>query len=89
MNDRSALHGRREKVYPQKGILILCGRCAALGQGMVHSIMSSFYLNILRVTPLFVLFLMLLACVWDAINDPIMGMIADRLNPKHGKFALT
>lgn len=62
----------------------------SLGQGMVYSIMSSyisdFYLNILRVTPLFVLFLMLLARVWDAINDPIMGMIADRLNPKHGKF---
>ena len=59
-------------------------------EGMVYSIMSSyisdFYLNILRVTPLFVLFLMLLARVWDAINDPIMGMIADRLNPKHGKF---
>lgn len=62
----------------------------ALGQGMVYGIMSSyisdFYLNILRVTPLFVLFLMLLARVWDAINDPIMGMIADRLNPKRGKF---
>ncbi len=63
---------------------------AALGQGMVYSVMSSyisdFYLNVLRVTPLFVLFLMLLARVWDAINDPLMGMIMDRTQTKHGKM---
>ena len=62
----------------------------ALGQGMIYGIMSSyisdFYLNILKVTPGFVLLLMLLARVWDAVNDPIMGMIADRVNPKRGKM---
>uniref|UniRef100_UPI003FF080F6 MFS transporter n=1 Tax=Candidatus Fimivicinus sp. TaxID=3056640 RepID=UPI003FF080F6 len=77
-----------KKFIPKKEFLSFAA--GALGQGMVYGIMSSyisdFYLNILRVTPLFVLFLMLLARVWDAINDPIMGMIADRLNPKHGKF---
>lgn len=77
-----------KKFIPKKEFLSFAA--GALGQGMVYGIMSSyisdFYLNILRVTPLFVLFLMLLARVWDAINDPIMGMISDRLNPKHGKF---
>lgn len=62
----------------------------ALGQGMVYGIMSSyisdFYLNVLKVTPIFVLLLMLLARVWDAINDPIMGYIVDHANPKHGKM---
>lgn len=62
----------------------------ALGQGMVYGIMSSyisdFYVNVLRVGPLFVLFLMLFARIWDAINDPIMGMLADRANPKRGKY---
>ena len=62
----------------------------ALGQGMVYGIMSSyisdFYLNILKVTPIFVLMLMLLARIWDAINDPIMGYIMDHANPKHGKM---
>ncbi|MBE6720235.1 MAG: hypothetical protein E7571_06240 [Ruminococcaceae bacterium] len=62
----------------------------ALGQGMVYGIMSSyisdFYLNVLKVTPIFVLLLMLLARVWDAINDPIMGYIVDHVNPKHGKL---
>lgn len=62
----------------------------ALGQGMVYAVMSSyisdFYLNVLKLTPLFVLLLMLLARVWDAVNDPIMGYIMDRVNPKHGKM---
>lgn len=61
-----------------------------LGQGMVYGIMSSyisdFYLNVLKVTPIFVLMLMLLARIWDAINDPIMGYIMDHANPKHGKM---
>jgi len=63
---------------------------AALGQGMIYGIMSSyisdFYLNILKVGPIFVLLLMLLARVWDAVNDPMMGMIADRVNMKRGKM---
>ena len=62
----------------------------ALGQGMIYAIMSSyisdFYLNVLGVSAVFVLLLMLLARIWDAVNDPLMGMIADRLNPKHGKM---
>lgn len=63
---------------------------AALGQGMIYAIMSSyisdFYINVLQVPLLFVLLLMLLARVWDAINDPIMGMVVDRVNTRWGKM---
>ena len=62
----------------------------ALGQGMVYGVMSSyisdFYLNVLRLTPLFVLILTLVARVWDSINDPIMGYIMDHVNPRKGKM---
>ena len=62
----------------------------ALGQGMVYAIMSSyisdFYLNVLKLTPLFVLLLVLLARIWDAVIDPILGYYMDRSNPKHGKL---
>lgn len=62
----------------------------ALGQGMVYAIMSSyisdFYLSVLKLTPLFVLLLMLFARIWDAVNDPIMGYIVDKRNPKSGKM---
>ncbi len=60
------------------------------GQGMIYAMMSSYisdyYLNVLQLTPTFVLLLMLLARVWDAINDPLMGMIVDRKNTKWGKM---
>lgn len=60
------------------------------GQGMIYAMMSSYisdyYLNVLHLTPVFVLLLMLLARVWDAINDPLMGMIVDRKTTKWGKM---
>lgn len=78
-----------DKKYVPKNEWIAYG-IGALGQGMVYGIMSSyisdFYISVLKVGPVFVLFLMLLARVWDAINDPIMGYIVDHSNPKHGKL---
>lgn len=63
---------------------------AALGQSLVYSCMSSYvtdyYINVLRLAPMFVLLLMLLARVWDAINDPLMGMIVDRHKTKWGRM---
>ena len=62
----------------------------AVGQGMVYAIMSSyisdFYLNVLKLTPIFVLLLTLLARIWDSVNDPIMGYIMDHVHPKKGKM---
>lgn len=63
---------------------------AGLGQGMIYSVMSSyvsdFYTNVMRLPLIFVLLLMLLARVWDAINDPLMGIIVDRRTTKWGKM---
>ena len=63
---------------------------AALGQGLVYSCMSSFitdyYMNVLYLDAIFVILLMLLARVWDAVNDPMMGMIMDRKTTKKGRM---
>ena len=63
---------------------------ASLGQNLVYSCMSSYitdyYMSVLRLSPLFVLLLMLLARVWDAINDPLMGMIVDRHTTRWGRM---
>ncbi len=78
----------KQTVIPKPEFRAFC--LGALGQGMVYGIMSSyisdFYINVLRVGPLFVLFLMLFARIWDAVNDPMMGMFMDRTNPKGGKM---
>lgn len=78
----------RKKHIPKKEMWMF--GIAALGQGMIYAIMSSyisdFYINVLQVPLIFVLLLMLLARVWDAINDPLMGMIVDRVNTRWGKM---
>ena len=78
-----------QKKYVQKNEMTsFC--VAGLGQGMIYALMSSYisdyYLNVLQLTPMFVLLLMLMARVWDAINDPLMGMIVDRSQLKSGKM---
>ena len=60
------------------------------GQGMIYAMMSSYisdyYVNVLQLPLMFVLLLMLLARVWDAINDPLMGIIVDKRTTKRGKL---
>ena len=77
-----------KKYVPTKEWIAYC--IAACGQGMVYGIMSSYisdyYLNVLALSPIFVLLLMFFARIWDAINDPIMGYIVDHANPKKGKI---
>ncbi len=75
-------------VMPKKEMwMFALGGC---GQGMIYAMMSSYvsdyYVNVLQLPLLFVLLLMLLARIWDAINDPLMGMIADRNTTKWGKM---
>ncbi len=78
----------KKKYVPKKELTAFC--VAGMGQGMIYALMSSYisdyYLNVLQLTPMFVLLLMLFARIWDAINDPLMGMIVDRSNLKSGKM---
>ncbi len=78
----------QKKYVPKKEVQAYA--IAALGQGLVYSCMSSYitdyYMSVLKLNAIFVIMLMLLARVWDAINDPMMGMIMDRYCPKKGRM---
>lgn len=77
-----------KKYVPKKEVTAYA--VAALGQGLVYSCMSSYitdyYMSVLKLNAMFVILLMLLARVWDAINDPMMGMIVDRRTTKWGRM---
>jgi len=47
---------------------------------------SYFYTDIFGIKPGHVAILFLVSRFWDAINDPIMGTIIERLSPKRGKY---
>lgn len=45
-----------------------------------------FYTDVFGITAKAVGTMFLITKIWDAVNDPLMGMIADRTNTKWGKF---
>lgn len=71
---------REGYVVPKKELNMFA--IGGMGQGMIYAMMSSYisdyYVNVLQLPLAFVLILMLAARIWDAINDPLMGMIADK-----------
>ena len=62
----------------------------AIGKDMVYALSSSFvmyyYQDILGIDPAFVGFILMLARVFDAINDPFMGVVVAKTHSKWGKF---
>lgn len=53
---------------------------------MINNYLMLFYTDIVGLTASAISMIMLIARVWDAINDPMMGNIADRTHTKWGKF---
>lgn len=52
----------------------------------VGSYLTIFYTDIVGLTPLAVSAIMIIARIWDAVNDPMMGAIAERTKSKWGRF---
>lgn len=47
--------------------------------GLVTTLLQKFYTDIFLLNPLWIMIMMVAARLWDAINDPIMGRIADTI----------
>lgn len=52
----------------------------------VGSYLTIYYTDIVGLAPIAVSVIMMLARIWDAINDPMMGAIAERTRSKFGRF---
>ena len=53
---------------------------------MINTYLTVFYTDIVGLSASAISLIMLIARVWDAINDPMMGVIADRTRTRWGKF---
>lgn len=53
---------------------------------LVSSYLTVFYTDVVGLAPAIISMIMLGARIWDGINDPLMGMIADRTNTRWGRF---
>ena len=55
--------------------------------GLNTSLLQNYYTDALFLNPIFIMVMFIVARVWDAINDPIMGRICDKMKPNRmGKF---
>lgn len=63
---------------------------AGFGQNILYVIVNSFLMfyltDVYGIMPIATGTMMMIARVWDAINDPIMGLIAESTRTKWGKL---
>ncbi|MGN1023727.1 MAG: MFS transporter [Lachnospiraceae bacterium] len=52
----------------------------------VGSYLTVFYTDVVGIAPLAVSAIMMIARIWDAINDPMMGAIAEHSHSRFGRF---
>src|SRR5690625_1669951 len=60
------------------------------GQNLIYSFMAMyimfFFTDLLGISAMAATIIVVVASLWDAINDPLMGMITDKTRTKWGKF---
>lgn len=76
--------GLKTKDYLGYGMIDAAG---CLIFSLVTTLLQKYYTDILHLSPLFIMLMFIGARIWDAINDPIMGRIADTAKPgKYGRY---
>lgn len=68
----------------------MCYGCVDAGGqfafSMVSSYLTVFYTDVVGLTPVVISIIMLIARVWDGVNDPMMGVIAEKTRTKWGRY---
>ena len=79
--------GTKEKASPKLAIGYALGEVGCqMSWYMVNNFLTLFYTDIVGLSATAISLIMFIARVWDAINDPMMGTIADRTNTRWGRF---
>ena len=53
---------------------------------LVSTFLTYYYTDVFGLAPAVAGVLLLIARVWDGVNDPIMGLIMERTRSKYGRF---
>ncbi len=79
--------GKEKQVGPKLAVGYAMGEVGCqMSWYMINNYLTLFYTDIVGLSASAISFIMLIARVWDAVNDPMMGSIADRTNTKWGRF---
>lgn len=53
---------------------------------LISSYLTVYYTDVVGLTPIVISTIMLIARIWDAVNDPMFGAIAERTRSRWGRF---
>lgn len=86
--EKAATGSAAEKRLSKKTLFAYgCGDFASnLTNTFMGSYLTMFYTDVVGLAPMIVSVIMIIARIWDAINDPMFGGIAERTNTKRGRF---
>ena len=77
----------KEKTSPKLAVCYSLGEVGCqMSWYMINSYLTLFYTDVVSLSAFAISLIMIIARVWDAINDPMMGNIADRTHTRWGKF---
>lgn len=77
----------KEKTSPKLAVAYGMGEVGCqLSWYMINNYLTLFYTDVVGLSASAISLIMLIARVWDAVNDPMMGNIADRTHTRWGKF---
>lgn len=87
MSAQSTLADKQNKVPKLE---IFGHAIGGVGQNLIYAMWSTFitafYTDVFKMNPVFMGGLFFVARIWDGVNDPVMGMIADRSKSKFGRY---
>lgn len=83
INDKKSGLSFREKLT-----LALPGPASVIGPIIIHNALIKFYTDIIGIDPKYIGWIYLFYNIWNAINDPLLGIWVDKLkyNEKRGKY---
>jgi sugar (glycoside-pentoside-hexuronide) transporter len=87
MNENMTAAVQQEKASPKLMVGYGLGEIGCqMSWYMINNYLNIFYTDVVGLTGAAISAIVLIARIWDAINDPMMGQIADRTNTRWGKF---
>ena len=81
------MNQKKEKTNPRLAFFYSLGQIGSdLSWYMINTYLTVFYTDIVGLSAVAISMIMLIARIWDAVNDPFMGAIADRTKTRWGTF---
>ena len=81
------MNQKTEKTSPKLAFFYSLGQIGSdLSWYMINTYLTVFYTDVVGLSAVAISMIMLVARIWDAVNDPIMGAIADRTKSRWGTF---